>query len=352
MMCSSVAPDGSDFQLTGPPGVNISSAACVPDFPNEVRVQLSGPIDQAGAYKLTLVQGTDGNTLLDTCSQELTAGQSISFTTADTVFAQIQPQVDLGCKQDTINWDGAGGNGIDQWKWTFGIAQSGSGSGQSGSTLTANGENQQEIYTLFGNETAKLVVSNGTCSDSATAVVTLNNTLKAVFEATNLLCPRDKASFSDSSIGSIISYNWIFGDGTSSSLEYPPSKTYPDLSQDKNYTVLLIVSNGPGCFDTAAQVVQVIANCFIAVPSAFTPNGDGINDYLYPLNAYKAVNLEFRVYNRFGQVVFETTNWTIRWDGNLNGNPQPVGTYVWTLRYTNSDTGEKVSQKGTSVLMR
>ncbi len=352
IQCSSVAPDGSDFKLSGPGSITITAASCVPDSSNKVRVQLSGPIDQAGAYKLTLVKGTDGNTLIDTCSQELTAGQSISFTTADTVFAQIQDQVILGCHQDTIDWVGAGGNGINQWNWTFGIAQSGSGSGQTGSTINANGENQQEIYTLFGNETAKLVVSNGTCSDSATAVVNLNNTLKAVFEATNLLCPRDQASFSDSSIGAIVSYNWIFGDGTTSSLEYPPAKTYPDLPQDKSYTVLLIVSNGPGCFDTAAQAIQVIANCYIAVPSAFTPNGDGINDYLYPLNAYKAVNLEFRVYDRFGQIVFQTTNWTIRWDGTVNGKPQPVGAYVWTLRYTNSDSGEKVSQKGTTVLIR
>jgi gliding motility-associated-like protein len=351
MMCSSVAADGSDFRLTGPGGITITGASCVPDSANKVRVQLSAPIDQAGAYQLTLQQGSDGNTLLDTCYQELTAGQTINFSTADTVSAQINDQIGLGCHQDTIDWSSAGGNGINQWTWTFGIAQGSSGTGGP-TTQTASGENQQLTYTQSGTETATLVVSNGTCSASATATVNLPSFIKAVFEATNLLCPKDQASFSDSSTGPITSYNWIFGDGTTSSLEYPPAKSYPDLPQDKNYTVQLIVSDGPGCYDTAAQIIQVIANCYIAVPSAFTPNGDGINDYLYPLNAYKAVNLEFRVYNRFGNVVFETSNWTVRWDGTLQGNPQPVGTYVWTLKYTNSDTGEKVSQKGTTVLMR
>ena len=88
------------------------------------------------------------------------------------------------------------------------------------------------------------------------------------------------------------------------------------------------------------------------MPSAFTPNGDGINDYLYPLNAYKAAGLEFRVYNRYGQLVFQTTDWTRRWDGTVGGARAPVGTYVWTLRYTNTETGAKVVQKGTSMLIR
>ena len=83
-----------------------------------------------------------------------------------------------------------------------------------------------------------------------------------------------------------------------------------------------------------------------------TPNGDGFNDYLYPLNAYKADNLEYNVYNRFGQLVFHTTDWTHKWDGTISGKPQSTGTYVWTLRYTNHDTGKKVFLKGTSVLIR
>ena len=48
--------------------------------------------------------------------------------------------------------------------------------------------------------------------------------LKAVFEATNILCPNDKASYADSSIGAITSYNWNFGDGNGCSLQTPPPK--------------------------------------------------------------------------------------------------------------------------------
>ncbi|HXB34879.1 MAG TPA: gliding motility-associated C-terminal domain-containing protein, partial [Puia sp.] len=87
-------------------------------------------------------------------------------------------------------------------------------------------------------------------------------------------------------------------------------------------------------------------------PGAFTPNGDGVNDYLYPLNALKAVDLQFRVYNRWGQLVFETTNWLNKWDGTTGGRPQAAGVYVWTLSYIDGDTGKRIFQKGTSMLIR
>jgi len=96
----------------------------------------------------------------------------------------------------------------------------------------------------------------------------------------------------------------------------------------------------------------VINNCFIAVPSAFTPNADGLNDFLYPLNAYKAADLSFSVYNRFGQRIFFTRDWTNKWDGTFRGQGADPGTYVWVLSYLNTDTNKRVDQKGTTVLIR
>ncbi|MBO9571035.1 MAG: gliding motility-associated C-terminal domain-containing protein, partial [Chitinophagaceae bacterium] len=62
--------------------------------------------------------------------------------------------------------------------------------------------------------------------------------------------------------------------------------------------------------------------------------------------------LVFRVYNRFGQIVFETRDWKRKWDGTFNGQPQPTGTYVWTLSYVLRTTGRSYVLKGTSVLIR
>jgi gliding motility-associated-like protein len=96
----------------------------------------------------------------------------------------------------------------------------------------------------------------------------------------------------------------------------------------------------------------VLNSCIIAVPTAFTPNNDGLNDFLYPLNAMKARDLEFKVFNRWGQLVFSTRNSHEKWDGKLNGMTQPTGVFVWYLKYTHSVTGQKVFQKGTTMLIR
>ena len=92
-------------------------------------------------------------------------------------------------------------------------------------------------------------------------------------------------------------------------------------------------------------------SCYIAVPSAFTPNNDGLNDFLYPLNAYKATDLQFRVYDRWGRTVFETRDWTRKWDGTINGVPQPTGVYVWILQYTD-EKKQRIFLKGTAALIR
>ena len=156
-----------------------------------------------------------------------------------------------------------------------------------------------------------LTCSNGVCSDSASADILLDNQLTARFAMapSTTLCPEDVAVYTDSSTGKITSWYWIFGDGTTSTQQNPPPKKYSSVVErdGRYYPVALIVKNDINCFDTAAIRIQVLYNCYITVPTGFTPNGDGINDYLYPLNAYKADNLEFRVYNRYGQMVFETT---------------------------------------------
>ena len=60
----------------------------------------------------------------------------------------------------------------------------------------------------------------------------------------------------------------------------------------------------------------------------------------------------FRVYNRFGQMVFETRDWLKQWDGKFKGQGADPATYVWMLSFINPDTGKRIEQKGTSILIR
>jgi gliding motility-associated-like protein len=348
MRCSSIAADGSDFKVnlisgTAPVSVIGASGNCSTDGLSPViKVKLSAPIQTQGVYQIQLLTGADGNTIIDECGQQTPAGAAISFSTKDTVNADFTYNIRLGCKRDTINYFHDGRNEVNFWKWNFDNSRN--------SSL----QNPEIVYATFGQKTAQLIVSNGVCTDSSAVIpILLDNDLKAAFEATEIVCPGDLATFKDNSIGKIILWNWEFGNGSNSILPQPPPQAYPYFSNGvRNVQAKLIVTNNIGCLDTAKQIIQVVGNCYIAVPNAFSPNNDGLNDYLYPLNAYKATSLIFRVYNRFGQVLFSTTNWTNKWDGTFKGQGADPGTYVWILQYTNKDTGKRVEQKGATILIR
>jgi gliding motility-associated-like protein len=345
MDCNSIAADGSDFGITGPSPVIITDAKginCVNGKSFTIAITLASPIVKGGIYTLTLKKGSDGNTVISQCGFETPEGSALVFKTKDTVSAGIAYREEDTCNRVTIYLSNNGNHEINQWLWALG----------NGTIDTLQHVSYND--TTFEPQQIRLTVSNGVCEDSASAIFQPDRDwhLKALFEEPSFVCPNDEAVFIDHSLGNITSYQWNFGNGNTSFLETPPRQQYPQVVRTQNFPVALIVQNTTGCSDTAVKQLQVINNCFIAVPTAFTPNGDGMNDYLYPLNAYKARDLDFRVYNRYGQLVFETKDWTRKWDGTFHGVPQPMGSYVWMLTYINTDTNEKVFKKGSTLLIR
>jgi gliding motility-associated-like protein len=344
IMCSSIAADGSDFRVVGTTPVTITGASgtCVNGVTATIRVQLAAPLQTAGNYEIQLVTGFDGNPIVDACGQVTPVGARINFTTKDTVNAGFTHQLIYGCEFDTVVCGHDGRNGVNEWSWNFDNV----GSSQL--------QNPTFVFPTFGLKNIQLLVSNGVCKDTADATVNLDNALKAAFGYPDVLCPEDLAVFTDSSIGNIVSWHWDFGNNTTSLQQEPAPQKYPPVTTglSKFYTVQLIVQNNHNCFDTAKHQLKVVNSCYIDVPNAFTPNGDYKNDYLYPLNAWKAVKLEFKVFNRYGQLIFQTNDWTRKWDGTIHGHPQSTGVFVWMLSYTHKETGERVFKKGTTVLIR
>jgi gliding motility-associated-like protein len=343
MDCSSIAADGSDFTIMGPAAVNIKSAAgvCSNGISTIIRIILMAPIRVNGNFTISLKNGTDGNTLLDECGFVTPAGSTLPFTIKNITTASFQTAVNAGCKYDTVYFTHNGYGGTTQWQWSIdGI-------------VTSTVQNPVLISRAYGPHNVYLLVSNGFCSDTARTNFNFpDNTVKASFAVADTLCPTDTLHFTDRSTANTISWQWNFGNGVTSTLQFPAAQNYPLTGRRTNYTAKLIATNNLNCSDTAYKIFTVLASCYIAVPSAFTPNGDGLNDYLYPLNAFKADNLIFRVFNRYGQLIYESKDWTKKWDGRVNSLPQPSGTYVWTLDYVNRDNGQKVALKGTTVLIR
>jgi gliding motility-associated-like protein len=341
--CSSIEPSGSDFNITGPYPVTIiaATANCVRGGSNKIVLKLSAPMQVAGNFLVNLKVGTDGNTLLDECDVQTPLPDNVAFVIKDTVNADFNFIINYTCKINTVNYTHNGANAVNNWLWTFGSAPN--------STL----QNPIITYTNFEPKTTSLIVSNGVCSDTASKPIVFENYLKANFDVTDVICPNKPASFKNNSVGKNLTYEWIFGNGNITNVKDPTPQTFvPQLYTDYDARPQLIITNSFGCSDTIYKNVKVVFTCFIAVPSAFTPNGDGKNDFLYPLKAYKSSSLSFSVYNRFGQRVFYSNDWQQKWNGKFKGIPQNAGTYVWTLDYINLESNKHVVEKGTTILIR
>lgn len=142
-------------------------------------------------------------------------------------------------------------------------------------------------------------------------------------------------------------YVWSPAIGLSSTTSATPTATPPD---DITYTVVGTSEFGCKASDTIAiKLYNVYPGMF--VPSAFTPNNDGLNDVIRPVLLGMKELKSFRVYNRYGQLVFETNEQGKGWDGNLNGKPQGVGAYVWVAEGI-TYLGYVRKQKGTVILIR
>lgn len=126
-------------------------------------------------------------------------------------------------------------------------------------------------------------------------------------------------------------FEWYFA-GLDSSLLPDPVFTFPnDLG--RNYPVRLIVRNYLGCADTIWKLVNVEDVFMVYVPTAFTPDGDGLNEVLYVEgNDIADQGFHFMVFDRWGEKIYDTTDRHAGWEGKLNGKVVKNGVYTWMLR--------------------
>lgn len=137
----------------------------------------------------------------------------------------------------------------------------------------------------------------------------------------------------------IASYVWNTGEKTKEITIASPGKYYATVNINNCY---------------ASDTIEVANDCYMNLPNAFTPNGDGINDYFFPRQFLTKGLTEFRmnIYNRWGQLIFETTTLDgSGWDGKLNGVDQPSGVYVYIIDGTFRD-GQHEHHQGNVTLLR
>lgn len=146
--------------------------------------------------------------------------------------------------------------------------------------------------------------------------------------------------------------NWNFGDGTTSIVE-APDHTFPQ-DAGSNYLIELIVSTQFGCTDTAQQIVIIKDQILYYVPNTFTPDGDEFNNIFLPIltSGIDFSDFELKIYDRWGEILFESYDVNVGWDGTYHGKIVPQGTYTWTLQFGLIENDKDLFLSGHVSLMR
>jgi gliding motility-associated-like protein len=154
-------------------------------------------------------------------------------------------------------------------------------------------------------------------------------------------------------LGNNFAYKWTPSTGLSKSDILNPVFSY---GQRMDY--LIYITDGGGCITVDTQTVKVVARTQVNeppnlwVPTAWSPhNKDGHNDLLYPFTLNIVELRYFRVFNRWGELVFETRELGKGWDGIYKGVPQVMDTYTWTVEAVGND-GTVFKKAGNAMLLR
>ncbi len=133
-----------------------------------------------------------------------------------------------------------------------------------------------------------------------------------------------------------------------------PRFTFKDAELG-DYVVMLVVKDRAGCVDTTFKTVTIFEDVLSYIPNAFSPNEDGINDIFKPVLSYfDRTSYRMQIFNRFGDIVFETDDPDLGWNGSDNGKDYYVesGVYVYSIRVKSERTGEAVVFRGNVNLLR
>lgn len=274
----------------------------------------------AGRYDVSL-KVTENN-----CTSQTTV---IPIDVFENPIVNFTPQPTSGCNPVSIQFTDNTAPAANYWKWNFGDGVS--------SYNLSNEQNPSHTYGSKGiySVSLKVITSDG-CSDS----LTMNNIIEVFQTPIAEFTPSPNFTTTDEPTILFINqsqyaatYQWNFGDPGSANNTSTFSSPYHDYSTEGNYTINLLVFSADGCSDETSRSVTVEQAFSFYVPNSFSPNDNLFNDNFSPkgwgINWEK--DYEMIIFDRWGNIVFETHDYNIPWDGTINGNKAPKSSYVWFI---------------------
>ena len=161
-----------------------------------------------------------------------------------------------------------------------------------------------------------------------------------------------EVTFINESIGAT-TYEWHLGDGMGVVYDEEPTVVYPS-ENPVNYSVTLYALSPLGCIDSMTREIFYKEDVIFYVPNSFTPDGDEFNQVFQPIftSGYDAHDFTMLIYNRWGELVYETTDDTVGWDGTYKGKPVQEGMYTWKIEFQKLYTDERVLVTGHVTMIK
>lgn len=199
------------------------------------------------------------------------------------------------------------------------------------------------------NDIGLIVTTNNNCKDTlvkANAILVKPNPI-AGFSYSPVECLQvdDMIYIKDESKDASM-YSYDFGDGFKTTSAEP--NHYYNLIGD--YEIMQAVENNLGCVDTIRFSLYIDEQTTVYVPNAFTPDGDGKNDFFTPVSS-GILDYDLKIFNRWGDLIFESDVEGIKWDGTFKGEKAKQDIYVWKLQYKEK-CGEQKLIRGHVTLVR
>jgi gliding motility-associated-like protein len=219
-----------------------------------------------------------------------------------------------------------------------------------------SGSQINEVLTVPGCYDITLVSSLGNCSVSTTLtdLICVETSPVASFNSSssNINGSNQSISFYNNSTGAE-TYLWSFGEFQQSN-ENNPIVNFDNISENTLVTLYAFSSNG--CVDSTTLVINYNEDEIFYVPNSFTPDQDEFNQTWGPVftQGFDPFNFNLTVFNRWGELIWESNDATARWDGSYGemGQDCPDGVYVWKISYKPKETDRKIIVTGHLSLIR
>lgn len=279
-----------------------------------------------------------GATIITAANTEISVSQTLTVNVLIPSITISPDSLDV-CPGSSANFTATPINGgstpIYQWR------VNGVNAGINSPTFSSSGLNNNDKITCKLISNAPCVLPDTALSNTATFILhTSAATSITIAASTNIVCPGLLVTFTAISVtpDSILAYQWqVNGINKGSNSRTFTSRQFTD---GDIVTCNLTTTSKCGINTVTSNAISLIAQsgCVITIPNAFTPNGDGINDYwnipVFQKNKYFTVN----VYNRYGTLVFSSVGYGTPWDGTYNGKSLPVGTYYYIIDPQNGES--------------